>query len=214
MADETFRLTALDVRRYDLGGTAWRGYDKARVDQFRAQVAAELEQLARHAQELEQKARNFHEQLRAFRDRDRALNEALVAAQQLRVETKDAADRDAELVRREARAEAERVVRDAQLEADRLVRDARGEAERLLGDALDESRRLAEERRGELRRLEDEAVAMDRVHRTYLAQLRLMAERQLAELSAAEERTLPPFTPRMQALGAGGRAVEPPEGRG
>jgi cell division septum initiation protein DivIVA len=204
MADETFRLTALDVRRYDLGGTAWRGYDKARVDQFRAQVAAELEQLARHAQELEQKARNFHEQLRAFRDRDRALNEALVAAQQLRVETKDAADRDAELVRREARAEAERVVRDAQLEADRLVRDARGEAERLLGDALDESRRLARSAAASCGGSRTRRWPWTACTAPTWRSSGLMAERQLAELSAAEERTLPPLRPQ-RALARGTR---------
>ena len=79
-----FHLTALDARRYDFGN-ALRGYDRARVDQFREQVAEELERLSRANQELDQKARNFHEQLKSFRDRDKALNEALVSAQQLRL---------------------------------------------------------------------------------------------------------------------------------
>ena len=34
MTDEAFRLTPLDIRRYDFG-SALRGYDKTRVDQFR-----------------------------------------------------------------------------------------------------------------------------------------------------------------------------------
>lgn len=191
MADEPFRLSALDVRRYDLGGAAWRGYDRARVDRFREQVAAELERLTRHAQELEQKARNFHEQLRAFRDRDRALNDALVAAQQIRTETREAAERDADLTRREAFGEAERIVREARTEAERLVREAH-----------DETRRVADERLGEIRRLEDEAASLDRAHRTYVAQLRLLAERQLAELTATEQHTLPALRPRA-ALAAG-----------
>ena len=101
MSDDTFRLTALDVRRYDFG-TAFRGYEKARVEQFREQVAAELERLVRAGTELEQKARNFHEQLRVFRERDRALNDALVAAQQMGTATKEAAEREADLIRREA----------------------------------------------------------------------------------------------------------------
>ena len=183
MTDETFRLTALDVRRYDFG-TALRGYDKARVEQFREQVAAELERLARLAQDLDQKAKNFHEQLRAFRERDRALNEALISAQQLRAETREAADREAELIRREARLEAERLTREAQEAAQR-------EAERM---------------RGELRRLEDEIANLDRVHRTYVAQLRLLAERQLAELSASEATTLPAVS-RRERLGDGGAAA-------
>ena len=40
MIDESFHLTPLDVRRYEFG-SALRGYDKARVDQFRTQVADE-----------------------------------------------------------------------------------------------------------------------------------------------------------------------------
>ena len=86
MADDGyqgFHLTALDARRFDFGN-ALRGYDRARVDQFREQVAEELERMSRANQELDQKARNFHEQLKSFRDRDKALNEALVSAQQLR----------------------------------------------------------------------------------------------------------------------------------
>ena len=180
MSDDTFRLTALDVRRYDFG-TAFRGYEKARVEQFREQVAAELERLVRAGTELEQKARNFHEQLRVFRERDRALNDALVAAQQMGTATREAAEREADLIRREARAV-----------ADRILEEARREAERLVSEARREASRQSEQLRGEQRRLEEETASLDRVHRTYLAQLRLMAERQLAELSAAEERTLPP----------------------
>ena len=46
MMDETFHLTPLDVRRYEFG-KALRGYDPERVDQFREQVAEELERLTR-----------------------------------------------------------------------------------------------------------------------------------------------------------------------
>jgi purine-nucleoside phosphorylase len=85
MIDETFHLTPLDVRRYEFG-KAMRGYDPERVNQFREQVAEELERLSRINQDLDAKARGFHEQLRAFRERDKAINEALVSAQQLRTD--------------------------------------------------------------------------------------------------------------------------------
>ena len=109
MIDETFHLTPLDVRRYDFG-RALRGYDPERVDQFREQVAEELERLARLNQELEAKAKGFHEQLRAFRERDKALNDALVSAQQLRSEIAGQAEREGQLVLREARAEGDRLL--------------------------------------------------------------------------------------------------------
>jgi DivIVA domain-containing protein len=119
MIDESFHLTPLDVRRTDFPA-ALRGYDKARVDEFRDRVAHELERLTRLNQELESKAKGFHEQLRAFRDRDKALNEALVSAQQLRAETREQAEREAQLIRREAVAEGERIVEAARAEIRRL----------------------------------------------------------------------------------------------
>jgi len=112
MADDGFQgfhLTALDARRFDFGN-ALRGYDRARVDQFREQVAEELERLSRANQELDQKARNFHEQLKSFRDRDKAINEALVSAQQLRGDIKEQAEREAQLILREAQAEADKLL--------------------------------------------------------------------------------------------------------
>lgn len=131
MIDEAFHLTPLDVRRYDFG-RALRGYDPARVDQFRDQVADEMERLARVNQDLDGKARSFHEQLRAFRERDRALNEALVSAQQMRQETKEQAEREAALIVREAQAEGERVLEAARAEVRRVQTEL---------DALDRARR-------------------------------------------------------------------------
>lgn len=119
MIDEAFHLTPLDVRRFDFG-RALRGYDPVRVDQFRDQVAEEMERLARINQDLDQKARSFHEQLRAFRERDRALNDALVSAQQLRQDTKEQAEREAMLIVREAQGEGERLLDEVRAEVRRV----------------------------------------------------------------------------------------------
>lgn len=155
MNDEGFHLTPLDVRRMEFS-KVMRGYDPARVDEFREQVADELERLTRINQELEQKARGFHDQLKSFRDRDKALNDALVHAQQLRSEIREQAERESQLTLREAQAEAERLMADAQ---------------------------------AGIRRLEDELAAMERFRRNYLTQMRVFAERHLAEIAAAEATT-------------------------
>lgn len=119
MADETFHLTPLDVRRYEFGRSL-RGYDPDKVDQFRDEVADELERLTRLNQELEQKARGFHDQLKSFRDRDKALNDALVHAQQLRGEIREQAERESDLIKREAKAESERLLTSVQADIRRL----------------------------------------------------------------------------------------------
>jgi DivIVA domain-containing protein len=122
MIDETFHLTPLDVRRYDFG-RALRGYDPTRVDQFRDQVAEEMERLTRINQDLDQKARSFHEQLRAYRERDKALNDALVSAQQLRNDTREQAEREAQLIIREAEAQGERLLETARANVRKLEQE-------------------------------------------------------------------------------------------
>ena len=152
--DESFHLTPLDVRRYDFG-RALRGYDPKRVDTFRDQVAEEMDRLTRINVDLESKARTFHEQLRAFRERDKALNDALVSAQQLRGELKDQSEREAQLTIREAQAEAEKIVEAARAEVRRMQSEL---------DALDRSRRsyLAQMRTILSRQLSElEASAID-----------------------------------------------------
>jgi DivIVA domain-containing protein len=153
MSDESFHLTPLDIRRYDFGAKSFRGYDEKKVEDFRNQVAEELERLTRVNQELDSKARGFHEQLRAFRERDKALNEALVSAQQLRSEIREQAEREAQLILREARAEGERQL-----------------------DSI----------RNDTRQLEADMVGLEKSRRAVIGQLRQIAERQLAELAAAE----------------------------
>lgn len=120
MKDEMFRLTPVDVRRMEFP-KAMRGYDTARVDDFRSQVAEELERLTRLNQDLEANVRSLTEQLRGFRDRDKALNDALVSAQQLRTEVRDQSEREAQLVLREAQSEADRIVQAAQMDAMRFA---------------------------------------------------------------------------------------------
>lgn len=109
MTDERFGLTPVDVRTQEFGRKL-NGYDPVRVEDFRTRVAEELERLIRLNHELDNKHKAAIEQLRAFRERDKALNDALVSAQQLRAEIREQAEREGQLVLREARAEAERII--------------------------------------------------------------------------------------------------------
>ena len=151
MNDDSFRLTPIDVR-HQAFARVMRGYDIAAVEDFKVRVAEEMDRLTRANQDLEAKARGFHEQLRAFRERDKALNDALVSAQQLRSEIREQAERESQLILREARAEGERLI-----------------------DAA----------RAEIERLQREVEQLERARRAYLAHLRTIVERQLAEIEAA-----------------------------
>jgi len=115
VSEEFFRLTPLDVRTHEFVRSV-RGYDRAQVDQFKIQVAEELERLVRDRLQAEERLKSAQEQLRAYRERERAMNEALVAAQQLRADSREQAGREAELVLKDARAEALRIVEQARQE--------------------------------------------------------------------------------------------------
>lgn len=112
-------LTPLDVkkmkgafRRSRLGG-----YDTASVDDFLDQVVHRMEALVRENMEVNARLGSMSEAIAGYRERERAMNEALVSAQQLREDMREQAAREADLVLREARAEAERIVGEARRQA-------------------------------------------------------------------------------------------------
>jgi hypothetical protein len=74
---------------------------------------------------------------------------------------------------------------DAALE---LAHDRRAELFLTLGIS---GERIVEDARSEIRRLEDQLVSLDRARRSYLSQIRLIVERQLSEITAAEQSAPP-----------------------
>ena len=117
-------LTPLDVRKKkgDFRRTV-RGYDPELVDDFLDMVAERLEELVKQNVGLTERAEHLQEQVASYREREKALNEALVTAQQLRSEAQAQADKEVELIRREAKSEAERIIEDGQRSYRELVRE-------------------------------------------------------------------------------------------
>jgi len=112
-------LTPLDVRKKkdDLRRTM-RGYDPAQVDGFLDLVADRLDALVQEEVRLKEQVKLLRERLTGFEERERALNEALIAAQELREEARQQADRQAGLRLREADQQAEKVVGEARRAAE------------------------------------------------------------------------------------------------
>jgi DivIVA domain-containing protein len=126
MSEEAFQVTPQDVRTQDFARTV-RGYDRAQVDEFKLRMAEEIDRLTRARIQAEERLKSAQDQLRAYRERERALNEALVAAQQLRADTKTQAEQEAAIVLREAHADGARLVDRAKLD-EQLVRERTEEA--------------------------------------------------------------------------------------
>ncbi|HEX2076287.1 MAG TPA: DivIVA domain-containing protein [Longimicrobium sp.] len=111
-------LTPLDVKKKKGDfRRAVRGYDPAAVDDFLDTVSARMEELVRENVMASARLESMTESIANYRERERAMNEALVSAQQLREEMREQAAREADLVLREARAEAERIVGEARRQA-------------------------------------------------------------------------------------------------
>ena len=156
-------LTPLDVRKKqeDFRRTV-RGYDPAQVDAFLEVCSERLDELIQQGNRQQDEAAVMRKRLDSYEEREQALNEALVTAQELREEARAQADKSAALKLREAEQEAESIRRDAKAAThasrrtlDELrvrragfLRSMRWSLERFLGEIEEEERRLATEEAG------------------------------------------------------------------
>ena len=152
MTESAFHLTPLDIRKQEFRRSL-RGYETMGVEDFRIRVADELERVIRERSVLEERLSALTEQLRVFRDRERAMNDALVAAQQLRSETRAAAEREAQIILREAEAQAQKLLEDAR-QGEAAIRTRIADVERQFQAYVGGFRAMLERQLGELRALD------------------------------------------------------------
>lgn len=148
MNDDTFRLTPADIRTQPFRRTPI-GYDVPAVEEFRQRVADEFERLMRERAALEERLQSSREQMKAYREREKALNDAVVMAQELRANIEDGAKRDAELVLREARQKADELLSEAR-NAEAGVRRDIEEAQRQFVAYVSAFRRLLDRQLAEI----------------------------------------------------------------
>ena len=152
MNEAAFQLTPGDIRAQEFG-RAIRGYDRGEVEEFKERVADEVERLARERFQLSERLRAAQEQLRAFQDRERAINDALVGAQELRGQLNVQSEREAELIRAEARQQAEQIVGQARHE-EQMLQDRLAATERQFHAYVASFRQLLERQLAELEALD------------------------------------------------------------
>jgi DivIVA domain-containing protein len=154
-------LTPLDVRKKrDDFKRSIRGYDAIQVDSFLDIAADRMEELVQSEARLTEQVSVLREQLDVYRERDRALNDALVTAQELREDARVQAEQAAELKLREANVEAQHVAQRSELaleqsalrlselrsRREQFLRTFRGMLDRFTEEVEVESARLQEER--------------------------------------------------------------------
>jgi len=146
-------LTPLDVRnkRGDFR-KLMRGYDPQEVDVFLEFVAERLEALTRENIALRERSHSLQQQVDAQSGREQAVHEALVTAQELRVDIRGQAQREAESLLKEAETEGRRVVAEAEAEARTKLRSSERRLDQI-ADALQEVERRRNRFLGEFRQL-------------------------------------------------------------
>src|SRR5688572_1330743 len=114
-------LTPLEVRKKKGDfRKALRGYDPALVDDFLDVVADRLDELVRENLGMAERLTRLEHQVADNRERERALTDALVTAQEMREEMQKQTARESELLRRSAEQEAGQMLRSAEQEASQI----------------------------------------------------------------------------------------------
>lgn len=106
------RLTALEIQKHEFS-KKWKGFDPVEVENFLALVADEMEDLARTNSEFEARIRLLQEENAEHRERERILKETLLAAQRASDDIRGSAQKQAELIVREAQDSSERLTHNA-----------------------------------------------------------------------------------------------------
>lgn len=191
-------LTPLDVRkkRGDFKKSL-RGYDPLEVDGFLELVAERMEELVKANITLEERAQRLGEQVVSLGGRERAVNEALVTAQQLRDEIRGQAQREADQLRKEAEREVSQLRKEAEHEAEHLAKEARLEAKGMLADA----ERQLEERKQALAEMESQRTR-------FIESYRQLLQRQIEMVQIEANRS--PLDEVAVELDLGGGRMAPP----
>jgi cell division initiation protein len=116
------KITPLDIQQAGFK-VRMRGYDRQEVDSFLDAITEDYEALVRENKSLREKVTESENQLAELRKKEVTLNNTLMRAQDLVEEMKHAAQKDAELVLKEAELKAEGMIHAAREEMAAIKRE-------------------------------------------------------------------------------------------
>jgi len=116
------KITPLDIQQMGFK-VRLRGYDREEVQRFLEELAQTVESLNRDNAALREKLSLTERQLADLKKTETTLSNTLVAAQAITDDLKQAAQRDAELIMKEAELKAAELIREARTELAGTQRD-------------------------------------------------------------------------------------------
>ncbi len=109
------KITPLDIQHKVLD-TQWRGYHKTQVDQFLEEIAESVEELTKENLVLKEKLTGKDEELKQLKRAESTLTSTLISTQSFVDQLKRGAQRDADLVVKEAELKAEEILSQSRTE--------------------------------------------------------------------------------------------------
>ncbi len=106
--DEDAKITAQDIRHQEFS-VKMRGYDRSEVEEFLSTVADMLEKDTSERSELRQKIELLEKQLQEFKNLEATLKNTLIRTEESAEDVKRAAERESELIIREAKVKADKM---------------------------------------------------------------------------------------------------------
>jgi cell division initiation protein len=103
------KITPLDIQHKVLD-TQWRGYHKIQVDQFLEEIAESVEELTKENLVLKEKLSGKDDELAQLKRAESTLTSTLISTQSFVDQLKRGAERDSELIVKEAELKAEEVL--------------------------------------------------------------------------------------------------------
>ena len=118
-------LTPVEIRHSTPPRTYFRGYKAAATERLLEEIATSFEDVWRERADLADKVEQLETDLVRYRELEALLRTTLVSAEQASAQTRDQAQRAAELILSEAHAEAREIQRRALAENERLQQESR-----------------------------------------------------------------------------------------
>ncbi len=109
------KITPLDIQ-HKVFDTQWRGYNRVQVDQFLEEIAESVEQLTKDNLILKEKMSGKEEELEQLKRAESTLTSTLISTQSFVDQLKRGAQRDADLVVKEAELKAEEILAQSRTE--------------------------------------------------------------------------------------------------
>ncbi|MGH7275051.1 MAG: DivIVA domain-containing protein [Nitrospiria bacterium] len=118
------KITPIDIQQVSFG-IRFRGYNRKEVDNFLDLLAQDYEMLIKESQVIKEKTASLEIQVMELKKKESMLNSTLIAVQKVVDEMKQNAQKEVDLLIKEAELKAEEITKGAQVERLRLQGEIR-----------------------------------------------------------------------------------------